>query len=339
MKIAVIAVTSIHGETGGAERLYSGLVKSLCSAGMEIDLLQITSDESCFESIKETYLKFYDLNLKKYDGVISTKAPSYLVRHRNHICYLIHTMRVFYDMFDLEFPNPVPPLLEQRKLITSLDSAALNSTRTRKIFTIGHEVTDRLKKFNFLDSEVLHPALLLDNFRRGESNDYLFIPGRLHRWKRIDLVIKAMKYVESPVKLKIAGTGEDAEFYKKIAKNNSRIEFLGRVTDDELINLYAGALAVPFTPIHEDYGYVTLEAFKSCKPVITCKDSGEPTYFVRNEINGFVCNPNPKDLAKKIDYLFYNRDKAIEMGLNGKSSIGHISWENISQKLIKALEL
>jgi len=38
-------------------------------------------------------------------GVISTKAPGYMIRHRNHICYLQHTMRVFYDMFDVEFPK------------------------------------------------------------------------------------------------------------------------------------------------------------------------------------------------------------------------------------------
>jgi glycosyltransferase involved in cell wall biosynthesis len=339
MKIAVIAVASLNGDIGGAERLYGGLVKSLCNAGMKTDLLQITSDESSFESIKETYLKFYDLNVEKYDGVISTKAPSYLIRHKNHICYLVHTMRIFYDMFESEYPNPVPPLLEQRKFIHVLDSIALKSTSVKKIYSIGHEVANRLQKYNLLESEVLHPALFFDNFKTGEPNDYIFMPGRLHRWKRVDLIIDAMQYTKCPVKLKIAGTGEDEGFFRKIANNDSRIEFLGRVTDDELVDLYAGALAIPYTPVHEDYGYVTLEAFKSCKPVITCKDSGEPTYFVKNDFNGFVCDPNPQEIAEKIDYLFQNRDKVEEMGLNGKSTIAHISWENIAQKLINSLEV
>jgi glycosyltransferase involved in cell wall biosynthesis len=339
MKIAVIAATSLRGDTGGSERLYSGLVKSLSDAGMKTDLLQITSDESRFESIKETYLKFYDLNVEQYDGVISTKAPSYLVRHKNHICYLIHTMRVFYDMFDSEFPEPGSSLLEQRKLIHSLDRAALNSNRIKKIFSIGYEVANRLQKYNMLESEVLHPALFFDHFKNGASQDYLFMPGRLHRWKRVDLIIKAMQYTKSPVKLKIAGTGEDEKLFRTIANNDSRIEFLGRVSDDELMDLYANALAIPFTPIHEDYGYVTLEAFKSWKPVITCKDSGEPAYFVRNDFNGFVCDPNPQTIAEKIDYFYYHRDKAVEMGFNGKSTIAHISWANIAERIINSLEL
>ena len=337
MKIAVIAVL-LSGDTGGAERFYCGLTKSLSDAGMETDLLQIVSDESNFESIKDTYLKFYDLNVKNYDGVISTKSPSYLVRHTNHVCYLLHTMRVFYDMFESEFPNPHPSMLEQRKYINALDNAALSPVRIKKIYSIGHEVADRLYKYNLLKSEVLHPALSFDNFKTGESHDYIFMPGRLHRWKRVDLIINAMQYVKSPVKFKIAGTGEDEGFFRKIANCDPRIEFLGRITDDDLIDLYANSLAVPFIPIREDYGYVTLEAFKSCKPVITCKDSGEPAFFIKNGFNGFVCDPKPQDIAEKIDYLFNNRDKAVTMGLNGKSSIAHISWANIAQQLIRALE-
>jgi glycosyltransferase involved in cell wall biosynthesis len=338
MKIAVIAVTSISGDQGGAERLYLGLAKALSDAGIETDLLQISSDETSIESIKETYLKFYDLDVKKYDGVISTKAPSYLVRHNNHVCYLLHTMRVFYDMFETEFPNPIPSLINQRKFINNLDNAALSSSRVRKIYSIGYEVAYRLLKYNNIQSEVLHPALFSDNFVNHDPGDYIFMPGRLHRWKRVDLAIKAIKYTQSPVKLKISGTGEDELVFRKIASDDSRIEFLGRVTDEDLIDLYANALAVSFTPLHEDYGYVTLEAFKSCKPVITCKDSGEPIYFVKDGFNGFICEPDPQDIAAKFDFLYRNQDKSKEMGLNGKISIDHINWSNIAHKLIRSLE-
>jgi glycosyltransferase involved in cell wall biosynthesis len=337
MNIAVIAVASSSGAVGGAERFYEGLVKALNTTGVHADLIEVESDEASFESIKQTYLKFYDLDVARYDAVISTKAPSYLVRHRNHICYLVHTMRVFYDMFEKEFPYSDPSLLEQRKFIHTLDSAALDPKRIKKIFSIGFEVTNRLRKYNGLESEVLHPALLSDNFKAGEYNDYLFLPGRLHRWKRVDLLIDAMRYTKSPVKFKIAGTGEDEGFFRNKARNDPRIEFLGKISDEELIDLYAGALAVPFAPLNEDYGYVTLEAFRSSKPVITCTDSGEPAHFVKNQYNGFVCEPNPQDIAEKIDYLFQNREKAAEMGLNGRKTTADISWANIANTLIGTL--
>ena len=54
-------------------------------------------------SVLASYVRCYDLDLRQYDLVISTKAPTYLVRHPRHVSYLVHTLRVFYDRFAGEF--------------------------------------------------------------------------------------------------------------------------------------------------------------------------------------------------------------------------------------------
>ena len=123
--------------------------------------LSVPSDESGFEPILRTYLRCHDLDVSAYDGVISTKAPSYMVRHPNHVCYLMHTLRVFYDMFDREFPQPSPELLEQREFIRSVDTLALSCPHTKYIFTVGDEVRERLKRYNGLDGlpcTIRHPG-------------------------------------------------------------------------------------------------------------------------------------------------------------------------------------
>jgi glycosyltransferase involved in cell wall biosynthesis len=337
MRVAVIGVESQCGETGGAENFYSGLLAALNIAGVEAEYISLPSDESCFDAIKETYLRFYDLDLSSYDGVISTKAPSYVVQHRNHICYLVHTMRVFYDMFEYEFPHAHQDLIDQRTFIQALDTAALSFPRTKRLFSIGNEIVKRLKYYNRLESSVLHPALLHKRFRSGEYGNYFLLPGRLHRWKRTDLVIRAMRLVQAPVKLKIVGSGADEALFRKLAAGDERIEFLGRVGDDELIDLYAHALAVPFVPKQEDYGYVTLEAFQSERPVITCKDSGETTFFVKDHVTGFICEPDPADIAGRIDYLYQNRSLAPTLGKAGKQSVQHIQWDTIARTLLNAL--
>ncbi len=339
MKVAVVTVTSKNKERGGAERFYDGLVAALKAWDIQTDMIGLVGDESNFDRIKESLLNFYDTDLSDYDGVISTKAPSYLIRHKNHICYLVHTMRVFYDMFENEFLCPTPELLEQRKFITMLDTAALHYPRVKKVFTIGNTVSNRLLRYNGLKSEVLHPALAYDNFKPGKYQEYLFLPGRLHRWKRVDLIIQSMKYVRESVRLKIAGVGEDEEKLYALAEKDKRIEFLGRVSDEELVDLYSNALAVPFVPIHEDYGYITLEAFKSEKPVLTCSDSGEPAHFVQDNRSGFVCEPDPRLIAEKIAFLYNNPEKASTMGKNGKESIAGITWDAIAQTLLNALGL
>lgn len=337
-KIAILATASPSGEAGGAERFYEGLCTALREQGADASVVPVVADEANFESILRSYLRFYDLDLSAFDGVISTKAPGYVVRHRNHVCYLQHTMRVFYDMFEVEFPSPSRELLEQRRRIQELDTAALSSARLRKLFVIGEEVRKRLVQFNGLDAEVLYQASNMSGFREG-GFDYIFMPGRLHRWKRVDLVIRAMKYVTAPVKLMISGTGEDRQALEELARGDERIVFLGRLSDEQLLDAYANALAVPFVPYREDFGLVTVEAFHSGKPVITCSDSGEPARLVEKYAAGLVCEPAPADIGRAIDQLYATPDLARTMGARGLAASGHMSWHATAARLLEALDI
>ncbi len=336
MKIAILAPASPAGEQGGAERFYRGLAAALNDAGERAEVVPVVSDERDFAHVQESYLRFFDLDLGAYDAVISTKAPAYVVQHPNHLCYLQHTMRPFYDMFDEEFPNPTDELLAQRHFIQALDTRALQPPATRAVFTISHEVSQRLLDFNGIESRVLYQASTLGGARRGEYR-YIFLPGRLHRWKRVDLVISAMKLVESDVELVISGTGEDEASFRALAADDARIRFVGRVSDEALLNLYADALAVAFVPLREDFGLVTLEAFQCAKPVITCADSGEPARIVEHERSGFVCEPRPEAIAASIDRLANDPTLAMRMGETGQDWLGNISWASVAETLIGEL--
>lgn len=336
MRIAVVTMRHASGEAGGAERFYDALVSSFRELGHHADEVPVDGDESDMMRIKRNYLNCYDLDLSHYDMVVSTKAPSWLVRHPRHVCYLVHTIRVFYDMFEETFPRPGKALLADRDLIHQLDTGALSAPRCQALFTIGNEVSQRLRRYNGLDSEVLHPPLWSDDFKCAEGGDYFLLPGRLHPWKRVDLVVRAMRMVRNPIKLKIVGVGEAESQLRELAGDDPRIEFLGRVDDAALRDLYANALAVPFTPKREDYGYITLEAFASGKPVLTCRDSGEAAVLVRDGINGFVCDAEPKSLAAAMDRLASDRDLARRLGAAGREWVLGLSWKNIATRLIEA---
>jgi len=333
-RIAILASLSASGEQGGAERFFSGLRDALVKAGMAAQLLEIYNDERDFERIKRSYLRFYDLKLDDYDGVISAKAPSFVARHRNHVCYLMHTMRVFYDMFSSSFPHPSREHMEQRRLVHALDTAALQ--RPRRLFAIGHEVVDRLSRFNGLSAEVMHHPTSMRGLHTG-AFEYFLLPGRLHRWKRAELAIQAMNSVTAPVELIVAGTGEDEAEFRRLASVDSRVRFVGRVSDTRLADLYANALAVLFTPRSEDLGLVTLEAFQSAKPVLTCSDSGEPARIVADGTSGYVCRPDPAHIGAAMEHLARNPARAREMGLAGQSGIAGITWDNVARRLCQAL--
>jgi glycosyltransferase involved in cell wall biosynthesis len=339
VKVAVLTVRSASGVAGGAERLFDALVDALKQIGHDAHEVPVSADESTFDDILGNYLHCYDIDLSGYDVVISTKAPTWMVRHPRHVCYLVHTIRVFYDMYDSVFPAGAKEPREQRDLVHRMDNLALAQPSCRRIFSIGSEVSERLRRWNGLDAEVLHPPLWSDAFHGGAQGDYLFLPGRLHPWKRVDLVIRAMKHVRAPLRLLISGTGEAESELRDLAGGDSRIEFLGRVSDEDLIKLYAGAFAVPFAPMSEDYGYVTLEAFASGKPVITCTDSGEAASIVQHGVSGYVCKPDPKDLGQHIDLLWEDHGRASDFGQAGLEWIGKLSWPDIATKLIEASEI
>ena len=342
MKVAVVTAAMSSGERGGAEAFYAGLLGGLRSIGVDAEQVDVRIDESTFEAVLASYVRCYDLDLRQYDLVISTKAPTYLVRHPRHVSYLVHTLRVFYDRFAGEFGDGTAELRRQRALIHALDKSALHPERVRRHFTIGHTNYRRLidadASWRDIPYEVLHPPTTVTGFKPPRPGQYFFLPGRLHRWKRADLVIRAMQRLERDIPLKIAGTGEDEPQLRALAGSDRRIQFLGRVSDEQLVDLFAGALAVPFVPVQEDYGLVMVEAFNSRKPVVTCLDSGEPLHFVKHGVNGLVVEPTADALVGALEFLIDCPERAAEMGDNGFRSVAHIRWESIASALVRAAD-
>jgi len=170
----------------------------------------------------------------------------------------------------------------------------------------------------------------------GPYTEYVLSVGRLESVKRVDLIIAAMANVPSNIRLVVAGDGtqrQNAERAAEAAGVANRVTFLGNVEDDQLVDLYASALAVIYPPYDEDFGYVTLEAFLASKPVITCVDSGGPNEFVINEVNGFVCAPDPGEIASAVNRLVGNPAKAAALGDAGRDIAVKITWDGVIEKL------
>lgn len=333
-RIAVLAAGSARGETGGAERLYHGLVEALRSAGCLVELISTQADESSFEQILQNYERCALIDLSAYDMVVSTKAPTYAAHHPNHVLYLMHTTRVFYDMFEETFPRADDSQRERRQQIHFLDTRAMSLIGQR--FAIGHEVAQRLQAYNGLQAEVLHPPLVIPGLGPGSMGDYFFLPGRLHRWKRVDLAIRAVQASALPLRLVIAGTGEAEEELRRLAAGDTRIEFLGRISDEALVRQYAECLAVLFLPQREDYGYVTLEAFACAKAVITFIDAGEPTRFVEHGKSGLICPPDAAALREAMERLHTDRALTQAMGERGGAVVPALRWEQVADRLLTA---
>jgi glycosyltransferase involved in cell wall biosynthesis len=227
-----------------------------------------------------------------------------------------------------------------REAITAMDTTGLGECP--KIFTISRNVSDRLVRWNGLSSEPLYPPPHhLGRYACLDYGDYLFYAGRLDRLKRLDLAIDAMKRVRSNAKLKIAGSGPlQEELQKQITGLGveDRVSLLGYVSAEELVDLYARCRAAYYAPLNEDYGYVTVEAFLSRKPVVTTQDAGGPLEFVTDGENGLVASPTPEAVAGAIDRIWELTGARLrEMGEAGLSRVRGISWDHVIDRLTEPL--
>jgi glycosyltransferase involved in cell wall biosynthesis/GT2 family glycosyltransferase len=334
-RVAIICAGSPVAGGGGAERFYAGLKAGFEALGCLPEFVEVAASEPSIDQIIENYVLAGQQDLSAFDIVVSSKVPTYAVSHPNHVMFLNHAVRIFDDMFTERFPHASADDYHDRARVHAADLQALQQVPVR--MAQAHEVARRLMRWRGLDAYVLHPPLGFNAFRPGTGpGEHFLITGRHHRWKRFDLLINAVKRCKRPVRLLIAGDGEDNERLRALAAGDDRIQFIGRISDDELVDISSRAIAVPFVPLREDFGYVTLEAFASACPVLTCTDSGEPAHIVRNHYNGLVVAPDPLAIASALDWLWDNPDEARRMGQRGLELVEQMSWRDTAYALAVA---
>ncbi len=281
-----------------------------------------------------------EVNGQKIDRVIAMKFPAYYIKHKNKVLWLLHQHRQAYELWGTPYGDLHTMKFGQevRDFIIRCDNTLI--PQARKIFTNSATTAKRLSMYNSITATPLyHPPRNSEKFHCSCFDDYIFYPSRISPMKRQILIVEAIPFCKSPVRLILAG-GSEPEMLtnlKKIIERNhlqDRVEIRGIISDDEKIKLYSECLGVYFGPYQEDYGYVTLEAFFSGKPVITHPDSGGPIEFVNSE-NGFIVDPNPEKIAEILDFLYEHRDIAKKMGKHGRALMETIpmNWDYIIREL------
>lgn len=339
--------------SGGQEALVRGLVVALRARGHQVDTVELPFALPEKESILTEAARWRGLPLSQFAGVdvdlvICTKFPSYFASHPRKSVWLVHQHRPLYDLYGSDFSDISDDPRDEtiRRLAVAADTRALSECGV--VAAISQTVAARVTRYNGLSATVVCPPLPLgDRYKTGESKPYLLSVGRICGIKRVDLMVKALPMVHEFVKLKIVGEPDEPgimDYLKnEIAKHHltERVEFLGRVSDEDLIDLYAHALAVYYAPFQEDYGFVTLEAFASGKAVITARDSGGTLEFVRDGETGLVVEPTTDAIAAGCNALIADPDRCAALGASGRELVDSLGlkagWDSVISVLLRPL--
>jgi len=320
---------------GGAEQAMEGLVDALERAGHRAELVRMPTAWDAgriFDAALAWRLVPVDADL-----VIATNFPSYFVRHPRKVVWLFHQHRGAYDAADAAWSDLGldDDSLETQRLLAMWDTTALEEAT--RLFALSGVVADRLARFNGLVAEPLcPPPPLHERLVPGEPGDTVLTVTRLERNKRPGLLVEAMAEVQRPVHAAVAGKGSAAGDLAATVERlgvGGRVDLLGFVDDDELVRRLAGALAVVYAPVDEDYGFVTLQAFLAGVPVITAADSGGVLEWVEHEVTGLVTDGSPGGVAAAIDRLAADRELAHKLGGAGRERATALGWDDVVARL------
>jgi glycosyltransferase involved in cell wall biosynthesis len=343
-RVAVVTSTPLFVE-GGHLVMARALVQALRESGHEAEL--VLTPQNRFGRQGAAYLAAWltdvgmSHNNRAIDQVVSLRYPSYAVRHPNHVCWLNHTMREYYDQWDA-FSAPLSwkgRIKEgaRRQLIHWADRRLLTKN-VRKLFALSGAVKARLDRWGRITSEILYPPPPQRAYRCETYGDYIFAVSRLAPLKRLSLLIEALANPEAAgIRCVIAGEGEEHVVLEHAIVTRglaSRVKLIGRIDEHQLLEHLAQCRAVCFPPYDEDYGFVTVEAFASRKPVITCTDSGGPAELVVDDRNGKVCAPRPETLAVALREVMEDLPLAERLGQAGLDRVSTMTWDRAVRHLL-----
>lgn len=345
MSTVAVVTSSPPFAEGGHMVIARSLIAALRECGHDADVLMTPQNRFGRQGAAYVATWLTDVGRthddRAIDHVISLRYPSYAVRHPRHVCWLLHPMREYYDRWaafsaPLKWKGRIKENV-RRRLVWAADRYLLTKN-VAKLYVISATIQRRLEAFGGIPSEVLYPPPPQRPYRVDDYEPYLFAVSRFTPLKRMALVVEALAQPEARgVRAVLAGEGESFDEIRLLVDRHGladRVSMPGRLDDAGLVQHLARCRAVAFPPFDEDYGFVTVEAFASAKPVITCTDSGGPTELVRHEVSGLVTEPTPKALAQAFRRLMDDRDGAARMGQAGAAVVRDLTWSSTVERLL-----
>jgi glycosyltransferase involved in cell wall biosynthesis len=238
-------------------------------------LQRLGVDQSSFRRLLALYpFAVERLKLARSDVVISSSSAfAHGVRIPDgaiHVCYCYTPFRYAWDeeAYALGEISPLlrPLLRRQLRRIRAWDLAA--SRRVDSYVAISQLSRERIKRHYGRDSVVIHPPVETHRFAPGTPGDALLVVSEILGHKRLRLALEAARRARAPIQIVGAGPHDGA-----LADDYPEAQFLGRVSDEELVELYASARAVVM-PGMEEFGITAVEAQAAGRPVIAAAAGG-----------------------------------------------------------------
>ena len=191
--------------------------------------------------------------------------------------------------------------------------------------------------YNGVDSSRLTP----NPVERSEKPLFVYL-GRLKKYKRVDVVIRAFAELNVPeATLEIAGTGDYRARLEGLVNSlglTDRVQFLGFIPEDEKVHLLRRAWASTLASPKEGWGISNLEAAACATPVIAANSPGIRESVVDGETGFLVPQDDSGAMAAAMRGIVESRDLVDVLGAAGRRFAETFTWERAANDTLSHLE-
>lgn len=169
-----------------------------------------------------------------------------------------------------------------------------------------------------------------------KQKPYILAVSSQNFHKNFHGLVDAFTSTKLNVGLKIIGHKAKAFSDVELNVDDFRVEYIGRVTDCQLVELYRGATAFVFPSLYEGFGIPPLEA-QSCGCPVISSDAASMKEVLMNSALFFDPN-NRNEIREAIEEIVSNqsiRDDLIERGF---INVERFSWEKSASNVLEIIE-
>jgi glycosyltransferase involved in cell wall biosynthesis len=228
-----------------------------------------------------------------------------------HVCYC-HTPFRYAWYEEARALEEVPSLLRPflRLQLARMRKWDVSASRRVDSYIANSQLTrERIKRFYGRDTPIIHPPVETHRFAPGEPGDSLLVVSELVAHKRVHVALEAARRAGAPIR--VVGSGPD---HAALSEAYPEAEFLGRASDEDLVELYASARAVVVANV-EEFGITAVEAQASGRPVIAAGAGGALETVLDGQTGRLTRLDDIESFVRAIetlDELDFNPDRAVQ---------------------------
>ena len=180
------------------------------------------------------------------------------------------------------------------------------------------------------DYTVLFNGIDVERFSHAEpwptTGPTVFFFGRHESRKGLAVLLEARKLLPPEVTIWVAGTGPETEKLQLLCADDERVQWLGRVNDDELAQRLAGADIACLPSLHgESFGVVLIEAMAAGTAIVATDLPGYRAVARPDEHAILVPPEDPRALGEALRALLENETRRDELIAAGRDRAGEFA--------------